>query len=265
MRVGAPRCTKWRAAVACRCAGTGRLPPGCGWVVLFRAAVALFYTWWSVLRHQGFRLACSVLCCAGRAAVICDMCRLTLLFMLDLTLLCHLTRPAQQDFMGFLHLGWESATFEDDGLCKPLAELSPLWAAVAQVGCWDAAACSCCSETIGSAWHSMAAAEPIKACAELRCTRLLPQVVDLSRPGLYTVQRVLGWHPLHVAAMSGAGCRCTGGCRGCCMLLRGSVVLQRATFCLCCCMHGPSNRLFVRSSGPRTASCLPTDALCRQH
>lgn len=41
----------------------------------------------------------------------------------------------QQDFMGFLHLGWESATFEDDGLCKPLAELSPLWAAVAQVRC----------------------------------------------------------------------------------------------------------------------------------
>lgn len=38
-----------------------------------------------------------------------------------------------QDFMGFLHLGWESATFEDDGLCKPLGELSPLWAAVAQV------------------------------------------------------------------------------------------------------------------------------------
>jgi hypothetical protein len=62
--------------------------------------------------------------------------------------------------MGFLHLGWESTTFEDDGLCKPLAELSPLWAAVGEV-------------------------------------------VDLRRPGLPTVQRVLGWHPLHVAAMSG--------------------------------------------------------------
>lgn len=35
--------------------------------------------------------------------------------------------------MGFLHLGWESATFEDDGLAKPLADLSPQWAAVAQV------------------------------------------------------------------------------------------------------------------------------------
>lgn len=35
--------------------------------------------------------------------------------------------------MGFLHLGWESATFEDDGLAKSLADLSPQWAAVAQV------------------------------------------------------------------------------------------------------------------------------------
>jgi ankyrin repeat protein len=70
-------------------------------------------------------------------------------------------RRCMQDFMGFLHLGWESATFEDDGLCKPLAELSPVWSAVAEV-------------------------------------------VDLARPGLPTVQRVLGWHPLHVAAMAGA-------------------------------------------------------------
>ena len=62
--------------------------------------------------------------------------------------------------MGFLHLGWESATFEDDGGAKPLADASPLWAAV------------------GAA-------------------------VDLRRPGLPTVQRVLGWHPLHVAAMAG--------------------------------------------------------------
>ncbi len=35
--------------------------------------------------------------------------------------------------MGFLHLGWESATFEDDGLAKSLADLSPQWAAVAEV------------------------------------------------------------------------------------------------------------------------------------
>ena len=69
--------------------------------------------------------------------------------------------------MGFLHLGWESATLEGEaGLgVTTLAELSPLWAAVGQV-------------------------------------------VDLAAPGLPTVQRVLGWHPLHVAAMSGApeGC-----------------------------------------------------------
>lgn len=32
---------------------------------------------------------------------------------------------------------------------------------------------------------------------------LVLQVVDLARPGLPAVQRVLGWHPLHVAAMSG--------------------------------------------------------------
>ena len=84
-----------------------------------------------------------------------------------------------QDFMGFLHLGWESATFEDDGLCKPLAELSPLWAAVGEV-------------------------------------------VDLSRPGLPTVQRVLGWHPLHVAAMSG-GAACQAGCPGVCVWWRARV------------------------------------------
>ncbi len=38
------------------------------------------------------------------------------------------------------------------------------------------------------------------------------QVVDLTRPGLYTVQRVLGWHPLHVAAMSGAPRAAAGRC-----------------------------------------------------
>jgi cytohesin len=70
-------------------------------------------------------------------------------------------RRCMQDFMGFLHLGWESATLEDDGAGPPLRELSPLWAAAANV-------------------------------------------VDLARPGLPTVQRVLGWHPLHVAAMSGS-------------------------------------------------------------
>jgi hypothetical protein len=72
-------------------------------------------------------------------------------------------RRCMQDFMGFLHLGWESATYEDDGLAKPLGELSPLWAAVAQVRegegvhgeedagrlrrsgcCLDAACCTSC-------------------------------------------------------------------------------------------------------------------------
>ena len=89
--------------------------------------------------------------------------------------------------MGFLHLGWESATFEDEGLCKPLAELSPLWAAVGQV-------------------------------------------VDLSRPGLPTVQRVLGWHPLHVAAMSG-GWAWGGGPRG------GGYVWWLV---VCCCCRRPA-------------------------
>lgn len=69
-------------------------------------------------------------------------------------------RRCMQDFMGFLHLGWESATVEDDGTAKPLPDLSPLWSIVGSV-------------------------------------------IDLKRPGLPTVQRVLGWHPLHVAAMSG--------------------------------------------------------------
>lgn len=41
----------------------------------------------------------------------------------------------------------------------------------------------------------------------------MPQVVDLSRPGLPAVQRVLGWHPLHVAAMSGAALPLAPGCR----------------------------------------------------
>lgn len=51
--------------------------------------------------------------------------------------------------MGFLHLGWESATVDDDGSAKPLPELSPLWSVVGSV-------------------------------------------VDLKRPGLPAVQRVLG-------------------------------------------------------------------------
>lgn len=136
MRAGARRCTKWRADAACRCAGTGRLLQACGWVVLFGAAVASVYMRRSVHRHQGFCLAWSF--CAVQAGLLCASPHTAVFVSCCLTLnRCHLIPPAHQDFMGFLHLGWESATFEDDGLCKPLAELSPLWAAVAQVGCWD--------------------------------------------------------------------------------------------------------------------------------
>ena len=70
-------------------------------------------------------------------------------------------RRCMQDFMGFLHLGWDNAaTVEDDCSGKPLSELSPVWSIVGAV-------------------------------------------VDLKRPGLSKLQQVLGWHPLHVAAMSG--------------------------------------------------------------
>ncbi len=82
-------------------------------------------------------------------------------------------RGCMQDFMGFLHLGWEAATLEEAASqAASLADLGPTWAAVASV-------------------------------------------VDLTGPGLHTVQRVLGWHPLHVAAMSGACCaaRAGGGAR----------------------------------------------------
>ena len=89
-----------------------------------------------------------------------------------------------QDFMGFLHLGWESATYEDDASAKSLADLSPLWGAVAQS-------------------------------------------VDLSRPGLPTVQRVLGWHPLHVAAMAGSIELVEPSCSARTSLLRASVMLTQ--------------------------------------
>lgn len=73
--------------------------------------------------------------------------------------------------MGFLHLGWESATVDDDGSGKPLSELSPLWSVVGSV-------------------------------------------VDLKRPGLPTVQRVLGWHPLHVVSTVPV-CACCFGAQVC--------------------------------------------------
>lgn len=61
--------------------------------------------------------------------------------------------------MGFLHLGWDTATSEDaeDG---NLAQLSPAWEEAAK--------------------H-----------------------LDLNRPGLAAVRKIMGWSPLHLAAMDG--------------------------------------------------------------
>ncbi|CAL8467651.1 g7189 [Coccomyxa elongata] len=68
-------------------------------------------------------------------------------------------RRCMQDFMGFLHLGWDTATSEDveDG---NLAQLSPAWEEAAK--------------------H-----------------------LDLNRPGLAAVRKIMGWSPLHLAAMDG--------------------------------------------------------------
>ena len=66
-----------------------------------------------------------------------------------------------QDFMGFLHLGWDMAAREESA-----AELAA-GRAEAQLPAWQAVAC---------------------------CT-------DLTRPGMTTVRRIMGWAPLHVAAM----------------------------------------------------------------
>lgn len=65
----------------------------------------------------------------------------------------------EQDFMGFLHLGWDTATSEDleDG---DLSQLSPAWEEAAKQ-------------------------------------------LDLSRPGLAAVRKIMGWSPLHLAAMDG--------------------------------------------------------------
>ena len=133
---------------------------------------------------------CCFPCCTGSDAAAPPPPMGLLLHTLLLCLPLHvrvLPLPRVQDFMGFLHLGWESATIEDDGSAPPLAELSPLWSIVSQV-------------------------------------------VDLKRPGLPTVQRVLGWHPLHVAAMSGACegsplCCCCGGGGCCCCCDGGGVTL----------------------------------------
>lgn len=61
--------------------------------------------------------------------------------------------------MGFLHLGWDTATSEDleDG---DLSQLSPVWEEAAKQ-------------------------------------------LDLSRPGLAAVRKIMGWSPLHLAAMDG--------------------------------------------------------------
>jgi hypothetical protein len=61
--------------------------------------------------------------------------------------------------MGFLHLGWDTATSEDIEQ-KPLDKLGPAWEETAR-------------------W------------------------VDLNRPGLAAVRTIMGWSPLHLAAMEG--------------------------------------------------------------
>ncbi len=68
-------------------------------------------------------------------------------------------RVGPQDFMGFLHHGWDSA-MRDDQLDIPLAQLSPVWAEVGRS-------------------------------------------INLERPGLPCVRRIMGWSPLHIAAMEG--------------------------------------------------------------
>lgn len=61
--------------------------------------------------------------------------------------------------MGFLHLGWDTATSEDLER-EPLEKLSPAWE---ETGRW----------------------------------------LDLRRPGLAAVRKIMGWSPLHLAAMEG--------------------------------------------------------------
>ncbi len=61
--------------------------------------------------------------------------------------------------MGFLHLGWDTATSEDLDQ-EPLERLSPAWE---EAGRW----------------------------------------LDLRRPGLAAVRKIMGWSPLHLAAMEG--------------------------------------------------------------
>ena len=69
-----------------------------------------------------------------------------------------------QDFMGFLHLGWDIADRVETEAESAAARA-------------EEAACA--------AWVEVA-----------RC-------VDVARPGLAPVRRVMGWGPLHVAAMGG--------------------------------------------------------------
>lgn len=71
---------------------------------------------------------------------------------------------AMQDFMGFLHLGWDVAAREE----------APAELAAARA-----------EEGASPAWQALG------AC------------LDLARPGLATVRRIMGWAPLHLAAMQG--------------------------------------------------------------
>lgn len=86
--------------------------------------------------------------------------------------------------------------------------------------------------------------------------------MDLSRPGLYTVQRVLGWHPLHVAAMSGVRGCLSGGCSRCCCSLLA--LLAAAAVLACCCNLHSLLRLTTLASRSEMFSlfaavpCLPS-------
>lgn len=86
----------------------------------------------------------------------------------------------------------------------------------------------------------------------LRGIFMLLQVVDLSRPGLYTVQRVLGWHPLHVAAMSGAPRAAAGRCGLLYALLLCGIGSCGSMHPCCCCLTYLSQHICWRITRART-------------
>lgn len=118
MRAGARRSMRWRAGAACRWASV--------WLLAACLATPLDADCFAAFAGGIKRADCVRQ--PSLTALRCAVTHAPQPHVLHACWVAHL-----QDFMGFLHLGWESATFEDDGLAKPLAELSPLWAVVAQV------------------------------------------------------------------------------------------------------------------------------------